>query len=609
MSRKSRPRESHRPPGPARAAATPMDRGRLVWIAAAIAVLTVAVYAQVHGFPFITNYDDSLYVTDNPHVTSGLNLANVAWAFTHPCAGNWHPLTMLTHMTDVSWFGVTPGPPHVVNLLLHVLDALLLLLVLYAATRRVWESAFVAALFALHPLHVESVAWIAERKDVLSTLFWMLTLWGYVRYARSGRRADYLLALGAFALGLMSKPMLVTLPAVLVLLDVWPLKRIAGADGKPAARGRLTWSESLVEKWPFAALAAVSIVLTLWAQKQSGATLGTVILPLGTRLANAVVAYVRYVAKLFVPTRLAFLYPYATHLPAAQVAGAALLLVALTVAAVAARRAAPYVTIGWLWFVGTLVPVIGIVQAGSQSMADRYTYVPHIGLYIALAWGAGALASRFRVPRAALATAAALALAGCAVLTFRQAGYWSSAERLFRHGLDVTQGNYIAENNYAVELMNRGDIAGAQAHFQQAVDDNPTYGNALCNLGITDTKLQRFDAAHDALVRARGADPANPKVLLNLGFVSLLQKRYADAVEPLRKALSLDPANVECHELLANALNGAGAELAQQGHAVEALQAFEEAVSLDPSNTNAKRNLEIARAAGVATPSKSSFAR
>ncbi len=580
-------------------ASDPAERTRLLLASLVLALVTIIVYAPVHGFPFIDNYDDSLYVTANPHVTSGLSAANFAWAFTHPVAGNWHPLTMLTHMADVSVFGLNAGQHHVVNLALHVLNTVLLLLVLVVYTRRPWPSAFVAGLFALHPLHVESVAWIAERKDVLSTAFWLLTLLAYHRWVRRRRPADLALALATFALGLMSKPMLVTLPAVLVLLDFWPLRRIR--EGEGGERGRITWVESLVEKWPFVLLSVASVALTLWAQAASGATEGTTLLPLGTRLANAVVAYVRYVGKLFAPVHLAFLYPYATHLPAAAVVGSAALLLAVTIGAVAVRKRAPYVTFGWLWFLGTLVPVIGIVQAGSQAMADRYTYVPHVGLYVAIAWAVADGAARARLPKWLPAAAAAIVLVACAALTRQEVVVWSSAERLFRTGVANTQGNYIGENNYAVELMNRGDLAGARQHFERAVEYNPTYGNALCNLGITDMKQGRLEDAREVLTRARAADPRNPKALLNLGFVLLLAKRPAEAIEPLEAARRLDPSNREGLEVLGAAYADDGRQLAQSGRHAEAIAALQQAVTLDPSNARARQDLAAESAATPGT--------
>ena len=361
------------------------DSRAIALVLVLLALATAVVYFRVGGFPFIVNYDDSLYVTDNPHVRTGLSWENLRWALTGVCAGNWHPVTMMSHMLDCTLFGLWPGGPHLVNAALHLINVLLLFWVLYLGTKDVWPSAFVAGLFALHPLRVESVAWIAERKDVLSSLFLLLTIWAYFRWVRTRRPLDYALVLTAFALGLMSKPMLVTLPLLLVLLDAWPLGRLA-EPGKPASARRVTLVRSLVEKLPLVALTLVSIGLTLYAQHAQGATAGTTILPLGSRVGNAIVSYVAYIEKLFVPVRLAFFYPHPVQIPAARATGALLLLVAITAACFAVRRRMPYALFGWLWYLGTLVPVIGVIQVGSQAMADRYTYVPQIGLDIAIAW-------------------------------------------------------------------------------------------------------------------------------------------------------------------------------------------------------------------------------
>ena len=330
------------------------------------------------------DFDDPLYVSQNPHLAGGLTAANVCWAFTTGYATNWHPLTWMSHMLDVQLFGLNAGPEHVVNVCAAHRQHAAVVLAASPDDRRDLASAFVAALFALHPLHVESVAWISERKDVLSTLFWMLTMWAYVSYTRQPRWTRYLAVLALFALGLMAKPMLVTLPFVLLLLDVWPLERLS-----------LGWGRLIREKLPFIALAAVSMVITFLVQLTGGSVAELGAIPLTPRIANALVSYVVYVAKMIWPTRLAIFYPLPPAIPAWQPIAALLLLAGVSVAAIRLARRYPYLLVGWFWYVGTLVPVIGLIQVGRQALADRYTYVPFIGLFIIVAWGVPDLLARW----------------------------------------------------------------------------------------------------------------------------------------------------------------------------------------------------------------------
>ena len=560
-----------------------------------LALATAVLYFRAGGFPFIDNYDDSLYVTNNPHVRGGLSLEGIRWALTGVCAGNWHPLTMLSHMADCTLFGVSPGGPHLVNVALHVANALLLFWVLYLGTRDVGPSAFVAGLFALHPLRVESVAWIAERKDVLSTLFLLLTVWAYFSFVRTRRARDYARVAAAFACGLMAKPMLVTLPLLLVLLDAWPLGRIAWSRAPAGPAGRITLAQSLKEKLPLLGLTVISIGLTLYAQHEQGATAGTTLLPLGARVGNAIVSYVAYIGKMFVPTRLAFFYPHPVHIPIATTVGALAVLLAATATLLALRRTVPYAFIGWLWYLVALVPVIGVIQVGSQEMADRYTYVPQMGLAMALAWTLRDLVARTRMPAWAPWTGAAAILLALALVTSRQLEYWRSPAALFRHGIEATNGNFIAHGNYAVELLAAGKPDEAAAHFRKAVEINPSQSNAWCNLGIVLRQQQKFDEAAEALAGGLRAAPGDPRLRYNLGLVRSLQGRYPEAFDEFEAALRAAPESPETRISYSRALSNHGAKLGQEGRYAEAIKYFEHAARVDPSNADVAGNLELTR--------------
>ena len=388
------------------------------------------------------------YITGNAHVTSGLTWTNVVWAFTSGEAANWHPLTWVSHMIDCDLYGTNPAGHHLTNLLFHIANTLLLFLLLKEITGALWRSFFVAALFAWHPLHVESVAWAAERKDVLSAFFWMLTLIAYVRFVALSKvhppspssgamknpksKVFYVLALFLFACGLMSKPMVVTLPFVLLLLDFWPLGRIA--DFKCAG----TLIRLVLEKLPFFALALAGSVVTYLVQKSGGATWSQGALPLQARIANVLVAYMRYISKTFWPTDLALIYPYPHHWPIELVIGSALLLTVWSALFIFRAKQNPYLIVGWLWFLGTLVPVIGLVQTGVQSMADRYTYIPSIGLFILVVWGANDFLDRWPNWKKFLPLAGGVALAGCLAVTSIQLNYWQDSLKLFSHTIEVT---------------------------------------------------------------------------------------------------------------------------------------------------------------------------
>ena len=508
-----------------------------------LAVLTWIVFGQTLRHDFV-NYDDPRYVYQNTRITNGLDLAGIAWAFTHIHAENWHPVTTISHMLDCQLYGLKAGGHHFTNVLLHTVAVVLLFLVLQQMTGAIWRSAFVAALFAIHPLHVESVAWVAERKDVLSGVFFTLTLLAYVHYARAPSIWRYVTVALMFALGLMSKPMLVTLPFVLLLLDYWPLKRIRTEESR-AGRQLL---RLFAEKVPLMALSAVSSTATYLAQR--GALGWTEQLPILARINNAFVTYVIYVRQMFWPAKLAVFYPHPENrLPQWEIGLAVALLACITTTALVLRKVAPYLITGWFWYLGMLVPVIGLVQVGWQGHADRYTYLPQVGLYIAGTWAIADLTASFR--RRILLGAAALLIIGALSWTaWIQTSYWRDSEMLFTHALAVTGKNDVAENNLGIVFLQRGELDKAIARLQAAIDLRPENG-----------------PAHNNLAKA------------------FLQKgQLAEAMIHYRKFLEIEPQNVEARNIL-------GTALIQQGHVREAVEQWQDALAIEPENGNAASNL------------------
>ncbi len=545
-------------------------------VALGLAALTVLVYLPVREYGYVA-YDDPDYVTGNAIVQAGLSWRGAGWAFTTGHASNWHPLTWISHMADVSVFGSGPAGPHLVNAVLHALNTVLLfgVLLLFCPEAR-WRSAWVAALFALHPLHVESVAWVSERKDVLSAFFFLLTLGAYGFYAKrretgQGRaRAWYALALGLFALGLMSKPMLVTLPCVLLLLDHWPLRRVrlsSWADFRAGA-GPLLW-----EKIPFFALSLVSCVVTFLVQQRGGSVRSLESFSLGERLANAAVACGLYLRNTVRPANLAVFYPHPGSWPAFVVLACVGLLAALSFLALRTARIQPFVTTGWFWFLGMLMPVIGLVQVGNQALADRYTYLPLIGVFIVLAWGATALAERGRWPTPLLAAAAALPVLACLVLTRGQLRHWRESEALFRHALAATKNNYVVHNNLGALLFERGQVEEAMEHYRQSLAAYPGYADAHGNLGNALLAQGRVDEALSHYERAREIRPDDADAHVNLGNALVRKQRLPEAMACYRTALVLQPAHAKAHYNLGLCLLETGAMepgIAQLRQAVEA---------------------------------------
>jgi len=574
--------------------------GRDLLLAFLLASAVVLAYAGVrtHGF---VNFDDGEYVYENPPVTRGLTLEGVRWAFTAVHSANWHPLTWLSHMLDCHLFGLDAGWHHVTNVVLHALATVCLFGALRAMRLSPWRSAFVAALFALHPRNVESVAWISERKDVLSAVFWTSAMWAYARYVRRTTPARYLAVVVLFVGGLLAKPMVVTLPAALLLLDVWPLRRLRvgdvgddAADVRTLAAGAATastvpgaWRAVVVEKLPLLALAIAAAVVTFVAQRSSGAVATLDALPLAFRLQNAAVAYATYLWSLLWPTDLAAFYPYRMPLPATEVALSVLVLLALSALAWGTRRTQPYLLIGWLWFVGTLVPVIGIVKAGEQAMADRFTYLPAIGVFLALTWAVADAARNHALARRALAPVAVVVLLACALATRAQAQLWRDSVTLFRRALEVTSSNYLAHTNLAAALLESGRPEDALAHAEAAAEIRPDDAKILATLGTTLAQLQQPDAARAAYERALRADPDSTLAHLGLGVLLAERQQWSAAAEAYGEVLRRTPGHGKAHA-------GLGFVLASQGRNAEAVAQYRAALTADPSLLPAYNGLALA---------------
>ncbi len=532
---------------------------RAIWLALILSVFII--YSRVVQFDFIST-DDNLYVYDNPHVLSGLTPGSVKWAFTAVVAANWMPITVLSHMLDVEMFGLQSGMHHLVNVLLHAMSAVLLFVVLRRATAARAASAFVAFVFAVHPLHVESVAWISERKDVLSAFFWFLALYAYVRYVERPAVGRYILVLVPFCLGLMSKPMLVTFPFTLLLFDIWPLRR-------------MEWPKVLWEKLPMFALSAGTCVVSLWAQWVSGAV--NRVMPLKVRLINALLSYAMYIVQMFWPARLAVLYPYPRKVWLDLGLGAFTFLLGVSALAMWVSRKRPYLAMGWFWYLGTLIPVIGLVQVGMQSHADRYTYIPMVGLAIMLAWGAQDLVRKWPRAKPVVAATAAVSCLAWMALAWEQTAYWRNAEMLLQHAIDVTPENGWAEASLGLYL---GKIPGrypeALEHMEAAVNFWPDYVDGQDILSDSLMENERYGAAIPHLKAALRARPDFPDTHFRLGkALSKIPGRTPEAIAQYQAGLRLSPDREDAHRSL-------GELFVSLGRTDEAISHYEAAQRLHP---------------------------
>ena len=558
-----------------------------------LAVVTFGIYAQVIGHQFIA-LDDASYIKENPMVNRGVTLAGLAWAFTTFYAANWHPLTWIAHMIDSQLFGMNAGGHLLVNALIHVANTLLLFWFLLRTTRARWPSALVAALFALHPLHVESVAWAAERKDTLSTFFGLLSLIAYTHYVETRSRKWYTWTAVTLALGLLAKPMLVTWPFVMLLLDYWPLRHLAdpmakehprGASHREAAAG----IASLVrEKIPLFAIVAASAVITFVAQSHDRAVRTFVDDPIVLRLSNALVSYVKYLLLTFWPNDLAVYYPFVpSGIPVWQIIGAAFLLIGITAFCLFQRRIRPYLIVGWLWFLGTLVPVIGLVQVGGQTMADRYFYIPSIGLFIALVFGLADIARSWRVAPSLRAGIAGGVLLILATLTNAQIQRWHDSFTLFEHTLAVTPRNLHIENNLGLAMGGSGRYDEAAAHFEKALQIDPNFYDGLVGMGVTRAFQDRLPEAIEYFQAAIRSQPDAPKAHVQLGLALWKQNRDEAALEEMRRALQLAPKDADIRADF-------GLALELVGRIPEAIEQLHEALRLNPNNAEAHNNLGLA---------------
>lgn len=557
----------------------------------ALTVACLTLYLQVSSFDFI-NIDDRPFIYENPAVLSGLNSKSIWWAFTAFHSANWHPVTWLSHMLDVTLFGPNPGPMHVVNVILHTIDSILVFVVFNKLTRRLWPSASVAFLFAIHPAHVESVAWLAERRDVLSTMFWLLTMLAYFSYADRKKepvkgggllaRAGTWLVITCilFALGLMSKAMLVTLPFVLLLCDYWPLDRLnEKKDLWPLIK----------EKFPLFALTIGSSVITYLSQSGAGAMVSMQTSSVGDRLISVTLAYARYVVMMFYPVNLGILYPFENAFNSVEIAGSVVLLLAITALCWHQRKQRRYLTIGWLWFLGTLVPVVGIVQIGMQSHADRYTYIPYFGLFIMFAWGAADLISKFKIDHRVTTAASIIVIAILGFLTFVQVGKWKNSETLYTHTLSFTSKNYLLLSNLCLYYINNADKPTAESRCTELLEATPPTAETYNILGMLRTDVGKFDDAESFLERGIQMNPNWAILYLNYSVALTKQNKVEDAEKALLKAKSISDGSIS-RQSAARACNDLAQAFEKRGQIGKAKDYYLQAVQLDPDFADATAN-------------------
>lgn len=578
---------------------TTNGKGKTIPAALLVVIAVFLVYVQVVTHEFIS-YDDGIYVTNNECVKAGITLENVQRAFSlKGCSSRtyYHPVTWLSHMLDIQFYGLKPGLHHLTNVLLHVLNVALLFAILLLATRSPWPSLITAALFGLHPINVDSVAWLAERKNILSTTFWMLTLLAYIRYTERRKAADYALVVVAFAAGLLAKPTIVALPAVLLLMDFWPLKRAwlrEGADGKAGIGNlaalidaRVPVRALVLEKLPLLAMSAISVYIANLSLHS--AVVPTSLVPMTLRLENALAACTKYLWKMLLPIDLTFFYPYPASVPAWKAAAAAGFLLAVTYFALKQVFRRPYILFGWLWFLGTIFPVLGIMQGGQwPEIAERWAYIPLIGIYLVIGWGSVEIFDRLKGTGAGYtalgAFAAVIVLLAC--LTWTQIGYWKNDYLLYTHGIEVNPDNFVAHNNLGKTLMGMDRIDGAISHFSRAVSISPDFPEANYNLGVAYLRQKKDNEALTYLARAIQLNPNDADAYLSLGVSYLEQGNPGEALTAFGKALQISPDSPEVNFNLGMAYH-------LKGDIDEAIKSFSRAVQIDPNYTEAHYNLGV----------------
>lgn len=590
-----------------------------------LALTTYAVYSQVHTYSFVL-YDDYSYVKKNPHIVNGFNPDSISWAFTSGHASNWHPITWLSHMLDVQFFGINPGKYHLTSLFFHIANTILLFLVFRKMTGNLLKSGFVAALFALHPMHVESVVWIAERKDVLSTFFWMLTMFSYVMYTRRPGIKRYIPVVIFYIMGLMSKPMLVTLPFVLLLMDFWPLERIGYTVASNNTTGKsydLKESASLIvcEKIPLLVFAAISCFVTIRVQSGGKAVGSLDVFPITDRLFNALISYVGYIGKMIWPVNLCVIYPYPAVVSGLLAVVACLLLLLISISAIRTAKLYPWFITGWLWYLGTLFPVIGLVQIGSQSMADRYTYVPFIGLFVIMAWGVPEIMAKYRWQKLTRVFLFTVLIPAMMAVSWFQVRHWKDSIALFERAINVTTDNYVAHSNLGIAYAEIGSIEKAICHYNKTLELYPDFISTHNNLGIALSSTGRYDEAIEHYFKALQIDPGYATAHRNLcnamaaldNFEHLLSRylmtfqnypgqeialyklgialsehgRMSEAINFYFQALAVNPDMPYVH-------NNIGTILASQGKLYEAVKHYSEAIQIYPDFARAHKNMGVA---------------
>ena len=563
------------------------ERLNLVIICVLLVGIVGIVFGQTVRHDFI-NYDDGAYVKGNVHVLSGLNWPDVKWAFTTGHTGYAHPVTWLTHQLDCQLYGTWAGGHHLTSVVIHSANSILLFLLLWRMTSALWPSAFVAALFAIHPLHVESVAWVAERKDVLSGLFFFLTLHAYVAYAAKPQLGRYLLTLGLFVLGILSKPMLVTVPCLLLLLDYWPLRRMTLSASEHDPASRFSLGRLVLEKVPFAVIAAGWSLLTFVIGKEYGVVAEETHFGITRRVANALVSYIIYVWNTFWPRDLALFYPYPETLPSGAVLFSGICLVLISIFCLVKIRSSPYLAVGWFWYLGMLVPVIGFIQVGGQARADRYTYLPQIGLFLLVTWSATKLLARLRRGQEALAVMGLLVIIGLMACSYVQASYWQNSETVWNHALGVTVGNHIAYNNLGNVMIDKSQLDDAIYNFRKATEISPDYCEAQSNLGKALMLKGRSDEAVLHFRKALDICKDRSDVYNDLGHALARQGNWVEAITAYRAAIRTGPQHPNAHDN-----NNLGIALAKVGQTDEAIEQFQEALRIEGDYREAHCNLAL----------------